>query len=532
MMTLEELTQLMACYEAEHPVEDYRFYDWNVWPLLRTTILDTAWDSFHHQDYRFKAPSAAARFRSRLKKLIVDTPVAGNAALYLGRVLAIRKAQMACKELQDLDAERSESVVASGRDVVILSFSHRRQPVKNSLYEVYADPLVETLNALGVSALVWERCEERWPRCLPSAWISRLLVLESLKAAALPVLSEPPWFKEIRSCAESLTGKPFHWSGVETTIRQVQRISCVFQSWLEQTGAKMLVVVGWYGGEVMGATLAARRLGVTSVDLQHGIQFSGHYGYAGWKKVPAHGYEIVPDVFWCWGEEPAQRLLRDNPAFLEQSRVIVGGNLWFNKWRAGEVAGADELHAELRRAAAAGKKTILVTLQPLGDQNKLIAEAIALAPRDWFWFLRFHPGTSDSERLFMKGLLTADASAQVDFDLANEAPLYSLLSVCDVHITGLSTCAQEALGFGIPSVIMAEEGRELFRAQLDKGVMLYAANAEEVVSMVQRSEGIENGSCLDASHEIFAPQQQCLRNIAEFLSPFRERKQSSKGGLI
>lgn len=516
-MTLEELTQVTASYEMEQPVHEYRCYDWNVWPLLRTTILNRAWDSVQHQDYRADKVSGAKRAWTGFKKLAVAAPFAGDAALYAGRLLAMRRARKACRALQDLDPEQSECVVAGGRDVVVLASSQRRQWLEGSLYEIYSDPLVETLQGLGLSTLVWERGEERWPRTRPSAWISRLLTLECLKLSPLPVLPEPPWFHELQSFARAVTGKALAWSEVEPIIRQVQQASRVFQDWLEKAGARHLVVIGWYGREVTGALLAARRLGVTSVDLQHGIQFSGHYGYAGWVKAPAGGFEGVPDVFWCWGSEPAGRLLRENPVFQRHSRIVIGGNLWLNKWRSGEAASPQETRDALERATAGRKKVITVTLQPLADFNELIAEAISVAPEEWLWFLRFHPETSDTEKSHVQELV-AGSAASVVFQLANEAPFFSLLRVSDAHVTGLSTCAHEALAFDVPSVITAREGRDIFRRHLDRGVMLYAANAGEVVSMVRKCEGIAKGACLDASYELFASPEQSHSGIQSFLA--------------
>jgi hypothetical protein len=518
----------MSTFEMSHPVEEYRFYDWNVWPLLRVIIGYPALEYHQKQDGPVNPAVMEPTRKFDAKKLIQRIPLVGHAALSVWRMQKILKRRKMLQRLLELDPKHNDDVLATGREIVVLTLSGRRQKLDSGLYEIYADPLVECFTEMGIPILVWERFEERWPRCHPSAWITRQLELDLLETPELPELVEPGWFNDFALLAESLTGRRYQWLEIEVPIRSLQRTSLVFESWLRQTGVKILISVCWYDAEVMAATLAARRLGVTSVDLQHGTQGVGHFAYDGWLKAPLSDFEIVPDKFWSWGEGQAKRLMHENPAFAQQRNAFVGGNLWLNKCRNKDIAFSDARFDTLKREINNHMLTILVTLQHGYQYNELITTAISNSPEEWFWLVRLHPATSEKEISHVKNLLNAFSTSKVEYVVASEAPLLLLIGISNVHITGSSTCALEALGFGLPSIIVNEDGFIAYKKYIDAGVMLFAKNAEDVVSMITLSQGIDKDLCQQTSDDIFASQEEAHKNISKFLTDHNIRLRQTK----
>ena len=50
----------------------------------------------------------------------------------------------------------------------------------------------------------------------------------------------------------------------------------------------------------MGLLLAAKRNGIRTIDIQHGVQSENDFLFSSWTNIPTNGYELLPDIFWCW----------------------------------------------------------------------------------------------------------------------------------------------------------------------------------------------------------------------------------------
>jgi hypothetical protein len=518
-MTNLEIIEAVRRFEESHPVEDYRFFDWNVWPLIRE---ETA-------IFAMMPPAAqqegASSWRARLRDQLETRRGLRPLARCLG---GLRSAQEKWQtertwagdrqRLSQLDPQGNDSHLSPDRDVVILTISGRRLPSEHGLYEIYADPLVECLERQGVSSLVWERGEPRFPRCRPSAWISGLLEREARLVSGVPALEEPIWWGDFAAFSDAIGGRYRNWHQVQADIVYLQKLSLVFEQWLRRTGAKLLVSVCWYGLDVMAATLAARRLGILTADLQHGLHGAEHHGYASWAKVPSVPYQIVPDVFWCWGIQQARRLMEQSPAFAGQCRAIPAGNLWLNKWRYDERSGFDLGREQIARQSAGYQKTILVTLQNPGEFTELMLQAISQSPAQWFWLLRFHPATSAAERSYFEAKLRSLECPNCEYELSGSMAPYALMQLCDLQVTGYSTCAQEALFFGLPTITVTRDGASALAEFIRAGSMLAAQDVAEIFRAVEQCKGISARQCRDSVQDYFASRQVSEKGLQQLLA--------------
>jgi hypothetical protein len=194
---------------------------------------------------------------------------------------------------------------------------------------------------------------------------------------------------------------------------------------------------------------AAKECGVTVVELQHGF-VDGRYHMS---------YAWTPDARRYRPRMPiADRLLLYGEHW---RRELEGGGFWSGALR---VVGSVRMDQYRRRRAgrAADGRTIVWTTQGL-DVEATVAFMQGLlaeleAERDVRLWVKLHPAAETDKRPYA-GLAT---DPRVRVWLGTEEPsTYALLSRAALHVSISSTCHYEALGLGVPTVIVPFTSHEL-----------------------------------------------------------------------
>ncbi|HEX2880009.1 MAG TPA: hypothetical protein VHO25_10800 [Polyangiaceae bacterium] len=180
--------------------------------------------------------------------------------------------------------------------------------------------------------------------------------------------------------------------------------------------------------------LAARRLNIPLIELQHGIIHSGHAGYA-------FGDEVriphAPNHIVVFGRRFGKLL--DHSAYW-QGKWSIGGHPWLRRIRA--------LHA----TTSLGKPLIAIFSQNTAVvQHRLRAFALELRrlmPQPVEIVLKPHPGEVDAERVYEE--LVANGVTVAD----RMSDSYALLARTTVSICEFSTLALEALAFPCHSLVL------------------------------------------------------------------------------
>jgi hypothetical protein len=233
-------------------------------------------------------------------------------------------------------------------------------------------------------------------------------------------------------------------------------------------------------------TWACRNLGIPTIDIQHGGQSSYHYLTTHWTKVPAEGYELMPDYFWCWSETNRRFIEPWLPGGARRHVPLVGGNRNVATWkRSGEASLSPAEREELARLRAKDK-VILVTLGYSVEDilPPPLVEAAARRPQ-WTWLFRLHPlhrgpSTVESVRRQLADAGVADA----EVDMPTQHRLHALLTAAHHHVTPFSTAGREALAFGVPTLIVHPIGRTYFADEIEAGTFRYADSADEIVAQL------------------------------------------------
>lgn len=224
---------------------------------------------------------------------------------------------------------------------------------------------------------------------------------------------------------------------------------------------------------------AAARRGIQVVDVQHGGMNPYHPVAANWAEVPPDGYELLPDIFWCWTERSAAYI-----RFSEGSRhkAVVGGNpktavegLYFD----------DEAETSPVDPSDHVKPRILVALQ-YGAEDLMMPhlKEVFFETRDTYdWRFRLHPmGWSRKDEAV--DVLRIDP-ARLEADSLQ--PLHRQLPTVDLLLTNASTIVFEALEYGVPPAICSDMGASLYDALIDAGDVASVQTTDAVHDVLEQS---------------------------------------------
>jgi len=269
----------------------------------------------------------------------------------------------------------------------------------------------------------------------------------------------------------------------------IRLLADTFAGWLRRSGARVGFVAGT-GPQEQAFCLACRESGVTSVEVQHGVQGDLHPSYGSWFAVPEEGWETRARVFWSWDAESAAAINRWAAGTAQRHLAIVGGDPWREMWTdgGGELARRVDERIRERMRVDRGDRHILVTLSSQGDVvPPEVVEAIRASPADWRYWFRLHPVNQAERQGAVRRILDPLGVDPQLTEFATEAPLHALLGHMDCHLSvSLSTVIIEAAAFGVPSVAIGREAPEFYRSELSTGLLAVATTGPELIEAVRR----------------------------------------------
>jgi hypothetical protein len=289
----------------------------------------------------------------------------------------------------------------------------------------------------------------------------------------------------------------------------VEAFTKAYEVFLQRACPRVLFMADYFNQEEMGILRACRHLGITTVDVQHGVHSKDHGSCVRWSKTPREGYNLLPDYFWVWGKDARDNMSCWQPRHLQRNVPVVGGFPWIAKWKERPLFRPSPEEASLLKSTQAYTRRILFSAQPIKTPFPVILlDAMKHSPDDWLWLLRLHPC---QERAFSKFRKVLAGAGRENFLLEGleDLPLYTLLEISTHHATAWSTVGFEALEFGVPTCLIHEKGRLAFSSYVEGGTFAAPADAPAFLAWIsQDSQGpcsgrgyIESGSDL-ASHAL------------------------------
>lgn len=277
--------------------------------------------------------------------------------------------------------------------------------------------------------------------------------------------------------------KDFNFVNLGHWIDKTKRFEAIATRIFQNTHPKQLIQYCYYFPVQFGYTLAANKMGIKTVDYQHGIQNSFHYGYGSWSNVPESGYELLPKEFWVYSKREEQNLLKSFSDSTHEVRIV--GNKWVKYWQNHKTSNEDLMW--LKTLAQQGYKLILFTVSNyLLEEEHFFWEYLkTLKSNNLYILFRLHPG-----HLYLKEQLTEKLKSinyqNYNIDNATTLELYDLLDEVDIHITQNSTVAEEALFFDLATIILDEKWRIYFEDRINAGDMYLPINIKDFDTLITK----------------------------------------------
>ena len=470
-MTHREFVEWIRGVEADFPVTSWAVRGIHVWPLIRLSLSSSV--------FRSGSPShsLAAGWR-RLGSNAVRGLVSWAGAY-----------------ARDYGANRRPWERA---DAVFLASSIGRRPLLDGKrYDLRAGPYVTLLEHFGQRTLVWETSpfgDYSIPRHTPSFLVQPHLIALRAACQVLPAGDDRVTLERFDQFVGRVreAGLQFAHADVERIRRDVhflRRLADKFVGWLRRSRPRLGFVADTALPE-QAFCLACREQGITSVEVQHGVQGEFHPSYGSWFAVPPEGWATRARVFWVWDEESKSAINRWAACAPGRHLAINGGDPWREMWMDDETElsrGTDRLIVERQRATR-GERHILVTLSSLGEVvPEAVFQAVRSSPAGWCYWFRLHP-VNQAERLAEAKQVLGPLGVSLDLmEFATEAPLHGLLRHMDCHLSaGLSTVITEAAAQGVPSVACGVEAPDFYHAETAAGMLLVAATPAEILAGLER----------------------------------------------
>jgi hypothetical protein len=468
-MERRRFLELLGEIERSLPVAEWRCADVRIWPLMRLELYAS------NNEVIYTSESLEGTWRDKLRATSRALTGWGHAFI---SDFARNTLPWTCADAVFLTYSAGTQPLVAGR---------RRNPL--------LAPYVQLLSRLSRTATVWEMSPYgvyNVPRFTPSCFIQPMLL--GLRAYCLATTPKDlplllPRFGDYRSILQE-NGLDSRYASMAALRRDayfIRRLADRFKAWMSRA-APRLGFVADYSPRELAFCLACRELGVVSVELQHGYMGELHPPYSSWFAVPPNGYELRPQVYWCWdaaGAAVIESWARQSAA----GRAVVGGDPWRTMWSDDEDPQTREARREVSRLRqeAGGRLHVLVNLTTFGEPvPEPVLEAFARAPADWrFWF-RLHPSNQYERIPLVETLLRERNLPHVDVRAATEAPLPAVLQEVDVHVAiSHSSVIRDAADFGVPSVCLSPVASELYAPYVASGLLRVSGPVDDLVAAVK-----------------------------------------------
>ncbi|MBY0123457.1 tetratricopeptide repeat protein [Bacillus sp. S/N-304-OC-R1] len=383
-------------------------------------------------------------------------------------------------------------------DVFVLFDSFTRVKLNDCWYNRLSGPFNEEIRRMGFNVVNLEFSShniERFPVFDESYSITNQInyIQESQEICNNNNLER---FNEVKREFLIKFGEDFDFPTYEYLYNEtshIQKLSRMFEMLFIKKKTKLGFLINYYQKNSYAFILAARRVGIPTIDIQHGNHRD--YYYHRWSNTPEKGYNILPNFFWCWDKDSATNI---NEWALQTNvhKAINGGNPWIELWKDGSRPFVKKYESIIKKFINDKKTNILVTLQPLygftnWDENipSWLLEAIEKSPKNWRWFIRYHPSMLGIYRNEMENcesiLSKLIETGKVETKQATSVPIMAILRNVDIHITGFSTSGIEAMHLGIPTITIHDQAKLFYNNLYNLGWALHAKNTDEILNGIQ-----------------------------------------------
>ncbi|MFC0606864.1 hypothetical protein [Rufibacter quisquiliarum] len=363
-------------------------------------------------------------------------------------------------------------------DFVFVSNAAFRQEVLGTYYDRFCDLFLDYFSAVNQhSALLLEFKRQNVEYKLPRSFSKSVKPADSAinffrainnkfrkkksRKAFLPEYEK--FIEEIQEILGVNAANFFTKKWVVNMAEQADLTANFYQNLFKKGKPKAVFTISYYSPQSRGAILAASRLGIPSIDIQHGVQGQMHESYGRWANVPVKGYNLLPTIFWNWDQPSFEAI--EQWALPTIHKPYIGGNPWLSFWNLKKFNA--QYNADYLLSGVKGRKIILYSLQPSFEAfPALIKEAISRTRDEFVWWIRIHPRQRHQFEEMQQEAFKIEENQNINIKEASELPLPLLLNYTNFHITYYSTVAIEAANYNVPTLFLNDLGKLYYEEQL------------------------------------------------------------------
>lgn len=273
---------------------------------------------------------------------------------------------------------------------------------------------------------------------------------------------------------------------------KIYLIERAFALFLKQVRPFMVMTISYYHDLGFAFNRACRKLGIPTVDIQHGTQGGVHDAYDHWRQIPSSGYPELPFVFWTWSKTDASVIEKWSSNTQDAHYTFVGGNPSLNCWFLDNdiVRNYDKRIESIKTKILKNQRAIdiLVTLQPVKAFQAywdVLAEVIQHDFDNVRWWIRNHPTTTFGNKQDGIGKILAIKRTNVETVHSSNFPLGALLRNMDLHLTVRSSTSLEAKAFGIRTLFISDIAKYEHPEFIKNGDGIIIEEKESIINYIK-----------------------------------------------
>jgi len=230
-----------------------------------------------------------------------------------------------------------------------------------------------------------------------------------------------------------------------------------------------------------------------------------HPSYFFWANVPKDGYDLLPDYFWCKGENTVNQYFNSNNKHsINHHYPILGGELLYNYYKKQNISEIDsENYIDFKLLINKYDKVILLALTsidlPFGNKAlfnlpKHVVSAMKNSPDNWLWLVRLHPSCVSTHLEPLINYFKELNINNIEIRKTSIIHLLDLLENVDFLLASSTSTIFDAMKFNLPIVITKYVGFKQYEHIINQGYISYAANEESLESILNSNKIVDTAA--------------------------------------
>lgn len=268
----------------------------------------------------------------------------------------------------------------------------------------------------------------------------------------------------------------FSEKGVKNSVFSIYQKSLFFDKIFKKMQPKEIFILCYYNNlNTYAIVLAAERMGIKLIEMQHGPQTNIQSSYSNWTKVTENNFKMLPRSYWNWDYE-SKKVIDKWSNNLTNFNAFVGGNAWVDYW-----------NYNSHKFKFKFNNYILYTLQSL-SLDLLFPESIIKLIKDgkYLWMIRLHPRQLAEKNNIVNFLKNKNIIENINIEEATSFPLPLLLKKCIVNVTHYSGTVNEAVMMNKTSILLDKLGVSCFEEFVNDKKAIYVSPDEFSDKIIQK----------------------------------------------